>query len=87
MKITDNLSPEAVALTAACQMHGKLLNDDLFMGYAGDKESFDILYQELFIIARDEVSLEVEPVDQVIETWYDYQYEIMGGHREPCWFM
>jgi hypothetical protein len=87
MKITDTCSPEAVALTAACQMHGKLLNDDLFMGYSGDKESFDMLYQELFIIARDEVSLEVEPVAQVTETWYDYQYEIMGGDREPCWFM
>ena len=87
MKITDNASPEAIALTAACQMHGKLLTDDAFMGYDGTKDAFDALYQELFIIARDEVSLEVEPVAQVTETWYDYQYEIMEGHREPCWFM
>jgi hypothetical protein len=87
MKITKNPSPETVALTAACQMHGKLLNDDLFMGYAGDKDNFDSLYQELFIIARDEVSLEVEPVEQVIETWYDYQYEIMAGNRDVCWYM
>jgi hypothetical protein len=87
MKITDTCSPEAVALTAACQMHGKLLNDDLFMGYDGTKDAFDALYQELFIIARDEVSLEIEPVSQVTETWYEYQYEIMEGHRPPCWFM
>jgi hypothetical protein len=86
-KMIDTVSPEAVALTAACQMHGKLLNDDLFMGYDGTKDSFDALYRELFIIARDEVSLEIEPVDQVIETWYDYQYEIMEGYREPCWYL
>jgi hypothetical protein len=87
MKTLDTVSPEAVALTAACQMHGKLLNDDAFMGYDGTKDSFDSLYQELFVIARDEISLEVSPFEQVTETWYDYQYEIMEGHREPCWYL
>jgi hypothetical protein len=86
-KFTDTVSPEAVALTAACKLHTKLLNDDLFMGYDGTKFAFDSLYQELFIIARDEVSLEVEPINQVIETWYDYQYEIMEGNREACWYL
>ena len=85
--MTDTTSPEAVALTAAIQMHAKLLNDDGLMGYDGTKDAFDALYYELFVIARDEVSLEVEPIDQVTETWYDYQYEIMQGHRAPCWFL
>lgn len=87
MKTTDTCSPEAVALSAACALHAKLLKDDAFMGYDGTKYAFEVLYSELFVIARDEVSLEVEPVDMVIETWYDYQYEIMNGHREPCWYM
>ena len=87
MNFTDSVSPEAVALTAACRMHSQLLNDDAFLGYDGTKEVFDLVYQELFVIARDEVSLEVEPVDQVIETWYRYQYEIMEGNRDVCWYM
>lgn len=86
MKITDTTSPEAVALTAACQMHGDLLNDNGFLGYDGTKHSFDSLYNELFVIARDEVSLEVEPVEQVIETWYEYQAEISNGERDPFWY-
>lgn len=85
--MTDSSSPEAVALLAACNLHNKLLNDDAFLGYDGTKHQFDLLYGELFIVARDEVSLEVEPIAQVIETWYDYQYEIMAGERDVCWWM
>ena len=81
------MTPSQFALTAACQLHKRLLNDDLFMGYDGEKESFDQLFDELVVIARSEVSLEVEPVDQIIDTWYQYQYEIMEGDREPCWFL
>jgi len=81
-----NLSPEAVALTAACQLHAELLSDDCFPGYEGTKEQFDELFAELFIIARDEVSLEVEPVEQVVDTFYEYQLEISSGDRPFDWF-
>ena len=86
MKSVDTVSPEAVALQAACALHKDLLGDDAFNGYDGTKKQFDNLYDELFIIARDEVSLEVEPMLQVIETFYDYQLEITNGDRECDWF-
>ena len=87
MKAIDTLSPEAVALTAACQLHAELLADDGFAGYDGTKGAFDRLYSELFVIARDEVSLEVDPVDQVVETFYQYQLEIGKGQREVNWYL
>lgn len=87
MKFTDSMSPEAVALSAACQLHPELLADDGFAGYDGTKAQFDSLYQELFVIARDEVSLEIEPVDQVISTFFDYQLEIVDGQREVDWYL
>lgn len=87
MKMIDSSSPEAVALTAACQLHTELLQDEGFAGYDGTKEQFDILYRELFVIARDEVSLEVAPVEQVVETFYDYQTEIAEGVRDYDWYL
>jgi hypothetical protein len=81
-----NQTPEAVALTAACRLHSELLNDDGFFGYDGTKHQFDLLFQELFVIARDEVSLEIDPIDQVVETWYEYQMEIVAGERDCCWW-
>jgi len=86
MKFTDTVSPEAVALTAACQLHADILHDPGFAGYDGTKEQFDNLYRELFAIARDEVSLEIEPLQQVIETWWDYQVEVSAGERNFDWF-
>lgn len=87
MKPVDTVSPEAVALQAACDLHKDLLADEGFAGYNGTKEQFDNLYRELFIIARDEVSLEVEPVLQVIETFYEYQTEISAGERDWDWYL
>lgn len=86
MKFTDTMSPEAVALTAACQMHGEILGDESMAGYDGTKAAFDSLYKELFVIARDEVSLEIDAVDQVISTFFDYQLEIVEGQREVDWY-
>ena len=85
MKFVDN-SPEAVALNAAVALHLLLPNMDGYDGYDGTKQQFDRLYQELFIIARDEVSLEIDPVDQVTETFFDYQVEISAGDRSFDWF-
>jgi hypothetical protein len=79
-------NPEIVALTAATVLHSLLPNMDGYDGYDGTKECFDRLYQELYIIARDEVSLEIDPVDQVTETFFDYQVEISAGDRSFDWF-
>jgi hypothetical protein len=87
MKAIDTVSPEAVALTAACELHGELLADQGFAGYDGTKEQFDNLYQELFVIARDEVSLEVEAVSQVMDTFFEYQMEISEGQRAFDWYL
>ena len=81
-----NQTPETVALTAACQLHKEILGGECFLGYDGTKEQFDRLFQELFVIARDEVSLEIDPVNQVTETFWDYQTEIVFGQRDCCWF-
>jgi len=87
MKITDTYSPEAVALSAACILHPALLLDENFAGYDGTKAQFDDLYRQLFVIARDEVSLEVDPIAMVIETFYDYQTEITQGVRDADWYL
>jgi hypothetical protein len=87
MKVTDTCSPEAFALKATCLLHTELLDDQGFAGYDGTKEAFDRLYSELFVIARDEVSLEVEAVSQVIDTFFDYQLEIRRGQREVDWYL
>jgi len=85
MKFVDN-SPEAVALNAAVALHPLLPNMDGFDGYSGTKQQFDRLYEELFVIARDEVSLEVDPIGQVTDTWFDCQVEISAGDRALDWF-
>jgi hypothetical protein len=71
-------------LTAATQLHKDLLEEDA--DYDGTKRQFDRLYDELFIIARDEVSLEIEAVLQVIETFFEYRNEIGLGQREVDWY-
>lgn len=87
MKITDTQSPEAVALSAACILHSQLLQDENFAGYDGTKSQFDDLYRQLFVIARDEVSLEIDPIGMVVETFYDYQTEIAQGVRDWDWYL
>ena len=87
MKTTDTVSPEVVALTAACQLHSQILNEDCFHGYDGTKDHFDLLFRELFVIARDEVSLEIDPISQVTETWWQYQEEISVAYRDSDWFL
>ena len=83
----NDLSAHYLALAAALRLHNEILGDEAFLGYTGSKEQLDDLCDELYVIARDEVSLEVDPIDQIIETWYDYQNEICDGHREPQWYL
>jgi hypothetical protein len=81
------MNPETVALSAAIRLHTELLQSEGFLGYEGTKAQFDALYQELSVIALDEVSLEIEPLEQVIETFYQYQFEIAEGERSVDWYL
>jgi hypothetical protein len=74
------------ALSAAFQLHGELLNDCCYAGYDGDKEAFDRLYAEVFIICRDELPDDAS-VAYVCETFHDYQLEQMNGDREIGWYL
>ncbi len=74
------------ALSAAFQLHGELLNDCCYAGYDGDKEAFDRLYDEVFVICRDELPDDAS-VAYVCETFHDYALEQMNGHREIGWYL
>jgi hypothetical protein len=83
MKKTD-LSQKALA--ASFQLHKELLNDCCYAGYDGDKEAFDNLYNEVYVICRDELP-DNATVEYVCETFHDYQLEQMNGDREIGWWM
>ena len=83
----NETSLQNLALSASFRVHSEILGNESFVGYEGTKDQFDDLYNELYVIARDEVSLEVDPIDQIIETWYDYQNEIFEGHRDVYWYL
>jgi hypothetical protein len=83
----NETSLQNLALSASFRVHSEILGNESFVGYEGTKDQFDDLYNELYVIARDEVSLEVDPIDQIIETWYDYQNEICDGHRDVYWYL
>ncbi len=87
-KVIDTVSPEAVALSAAIELHSTMLHDDAWVGYCGTKEGFDNLYQELFVVARDHVSSESDnPVEDVVNTFFQFQNEIEQAEREVDWFL
>jgi hypothetical protein len=75
-----------LALQASFVLNGQLLNDCNYAGYEGDKESFDRLYAEVYVICRDELPDDAD-VDQVVEMFHDYQLEIMDGLREVDWYL
>lgn len=39
------------------------------------------------MIARDDVTLEVDPVNQVVDMFYEYHSEICDGTREVDWYL
>lgn len=74
------------ALRACFALHEQLLTSDAAWGYDGTKDDFDTLFAEVYIIARDEVPDEAD-IEQVIETFWDYQLEQMNGDREIGWYL
>jgi hypothetical protein len=69
------------ALAASFQLHEQMLNDFCYAGYDGDKAAFDNLYAEVYVICRDELPDDAD-VEQVVETFLDYQLEQTDGVRE-----
>lgn len=74
------------ALRACFTLNEQLLNDCNYAGYEGTKEDFDRLYNEVYVICRDELPDEAD-LDQVIEMFHDYQLEQMDGVREVDWYL
>jgi hypothetical protein len=83
----NETSLQNLVLESAFRLHSEILGDESFCGYEGTKEQFDDLYDELYVIARDEVSLEVDPVNQIIDVWCTYQNEVCVGDRDPQWYL
>jgi hypothetical protein len=74
------------ALAACFELHNEMAADESFAGYEGDKEAFDNLYKEVYILVRDELPDDAD-VAYVCETFYDYQLEIANGDRDVCWYL
>jgi hypothetical protein len=80
------LATSQKALAASIQLHSELLNDACYAGYDADKESFDLLYAEVYVICRDELPVGAS-ISEICETFHDYQLEQMDGVREIGWWM
>ena len=81
------LDLQQTALRAAFVLNSELLTDNsAWGGYSGSKEDFDRIYQECLFIAREELSDEAE-VDQVCDLFWDYQLEIVNGHRQVDYYL
>jgi hypothetical protein len=74
------------ALETCFKLHKELLEDECFAGYEGSKVDFDNLYHEVYIIVRDELPDDAD-VEQIAETFYDYQFEIVNGDRDAGWYL
>jgi hypothetical protein len=74
------------ALRASSVLHNQLLTEACYAGYDGDKDAFDILFNEVFTIAREELPDDAD-VDQIVETFHQYQLEQMNGERDADWYL
>jgi hypothetical protein len=82
----NEMTPSQKALEACFVLHKQLLTDACYAGYDGDFEAFERLYDEVYIIARDEVSGSAS-IDKIVDTFHDYQFEQMNGEREIGWYL
>lgn len=80
------LSLEHLALRASFALNDELLTSDAAWGYSGSKEDFDRLYRECFVIARDEVGSK-KSLDDILDTFWDIQLEVMNGNRAVEWYL
>ena len=80
------LDLQQTALRAAFVLNSELLPDNSTCNYSGSKEDFDRIYQECLFIAREELSDEAV-IDQICDLFWDYQMEIMNGHRQVEYYL
>jgi hypothetical protein len=73
------------ALNATIAIHNKIQNDEAFNGYEGDKDAFDELYKQVYVIVRNELFDDAD-LELVTETFFWYQSEIADGEREVDWY-
>jgi hypothetical protein len=79
---------DQVAIAAAYQLHGEMLHDDGFFGYAGSIEDFQSLTEECLYIVENEISpIWMDAVANTVELFYAIQAEISNGERDACYWM
>jgi hypothetical protein len=80
---------DQVAIAAAYQLHGEMLHDDGFFGYAGSIEDFQSLTEECLYIVEKELSplQGMDAVANTVEWFYAIQAEISEGKRDACYWM
>jgi hypothetical protein len=80
---------DQVAIAAAFQLHGEMLHDDGFFGYAGSIEDFQSLTEECLYIVENELSplQRMDAVANTVEWFYAIQAEISNGERDACYWM
>lgn len=83
---TKNHTYELSALSASFVLHNQLLTDCNYDGYEGSKSDFDNLYNQVLEIVRNELPDDADN-DQIVETFHEYQLEIMNGDRDVCWYL
>ena len=83
---TASMNPYAKALEATIELHKSLLTDCCYEGYDGDKDAFDNLYNQVEVIVRCELPDDAD-IEQVVDTFHQYQLETMNGEREIGWFL
>jgi hypothetical protein len=81
-----NTELQQKALSASFVLHEQMLTDCNYNGYDGDKDDFDNLYQEVFVIVRDELPDNAD-LEQIVECFHEYQLEIMNGQRDVTWYL
>ena len=79
----STLTPE---LHAALLIHNAISNDDGFMGYGGDPESFHSLLEEVEEIAISEMDNLRFNAESIVNRFFEIQTEIEEGKRDPAWY-
>jgi hypothetical protein len=84
--LKNEMTHSQKALKSSFVLHKQLLTACCYAGYDGDKESFDRLYTEVCVICKEELPDDAD-IDQVVESFHEYQLEIMNGERDPDWYL
>lgn len=81
-----NLYVEQQALKASFALHNDLLSSDAAWNYSGSKDDFDRLFKEVHAIAWME-GIDPDSLDEICDTFWDVQLEVMNGDRAVDWYL